>query len=113
MHIDASDFQTLELGGAGVNFACPADWDAELVLGFTRSNLVMRLGVNIRVDPYRNIRGSALCCRNLRQQFELPTDWSMPLPAYEQIELRFGFDVNAQNSFIDCECKLGRSLANT
>src|SRR5262245_9901308 len=60
MHVDTDNLEPLELGGTHVDLACATDWNAELVLGFAGRNLVMRFGIDIGINAYRNGCRSAL-----------------------------------------------------
>jgi hypothetical protein len=96
VHIDAGDFESLQLGGPRVNLARAADRNAELVLRLSGRDLVVCLGVDVGIDADRNPRSASLRRRNRRQQFEFS----------------FRFDIDAKNSFIDGRCKFGSGFAD-
>src|SRR5665213_2456765 len=60
MHVDAGDLDTGELRRMRIDVARAADRNAELVLGLAGGNLVMGLGVDVRIDADRNMRAAAL-----------------------------------------------------
>src|SRR5438552_8040961 len=87
MHVDAGDFEALQFARMSINLARAADWNAKLVLGLAGGNLVMGLRVDVRIDANRNRGGASFRFCDRRQQFKL----------------RLGFDVDTENSFIDCQ----------
>ena len=97
MHVDAGDLHARQLGGARHRpRARAADRNAELVLGLAGRDLGVRLGVDVRIDADRDARGAALAGGDRGQQ----------------LELRLGFDVDAENVLVDRERELARGLAD-
>ena len=56
----------------------------------------MRLGVDVGIDAHRNSRSAALARRDRRKH----------------LQFRFGFDIDAEDVFIDGEREFGRGLAD-
>src|SRR5262245_6516097 len=96
VHIDTGDLETLELGGPRIDLAGATDRNAELVLGLSGCNLMMRLGIDVRIDADRYPRGASLRRRNRRQQFEFC----------------FRFNIDAENSFINGCREFGSGLSD-
>ena len=96
MHVDAGNMQARQLRGMAIDLTRAADRDAELVFGFAGRDLGMGPGIDIRIDPDRNIDFARLAVSDLRQQFQFG----------------LGFDIHAQNVFVDRERKFGRGLAD-
>ena len=97
MHVDAGHLDARQLGGMRIDVAGAADRNAELVLGLAGGNLVMGLGVDVGIDAYRDVRDAAFAGGDLRQQ----------------IEFGFGFDIDAENAFVDRQRQFARRLAQT
>ncbi len=85
-----------QLRRAGIDGARAADRDAELVLGLAGRDLGVGLGVDVGIDAHRDVGGAALAGGDRRQQ----------------LELGLGFDVDAEDAFIDRERELARGLAD-
>ncbi len=96
MHVDADDPDARQAGGALVDGAGALPGNAELVLGLARGDLLVRLGVDIRVDAQRDRRGLAQRRSARRQNFEL----------------RLGLDVEAVDAGGEREIHLARRLAD-
>src|SRR5262249_3414302 len=64
VHINDGNLETLQLGGPRINLAGATDRNAELVLCLSGCNLVMRLGIDVRIDADRYSRAASLRRRN-------------------------------------------------
>ena len=96
MHVDARDIDGRQFGGAGIDLRCAPVGNTELVLGLAGADLVMCLGIDIRVDPDRHGGALADALGDIREQFEL----------------RFRFDIEAGNALAQRQCHFARRLAD-
>src|SRR5262249_7274520 len=96
MHVDAGDLQARQPWRMGIDLARVAQWNSKLVLRLAGRDLVVGLGIDVRIDPHRDIGNAALtgCDRG------------------QKLKLGLGFDIDAENSLVDRERKLARSLAD-
>ena len=96
MHVDARHAHAGQLGGARVDLARAADRNPELILGSAGRDFGMGARVDIGIDPHRDGDGPPF----RRGDFG------------EQRQLGLGFDVDAENAFIDSKRELLRTLAD-
>ena len=85
-----------QLGGARIEGGRRVEGNAELVLGLAGRDLLVRLGIDVRIDADGDVRGLAEARRDgaQRQQFGL------------------GFDVEGENAGIERKGHLGARLAD-
>ena len=96
MHVDAGNREAGQLCRAGVDLAGAADRNAELVLGLAGRDLGVGLRVDVGIDAHRDAGGATLARGDRRQQFQLG----------------FGFDVDAENVFVERKREFVRGLAD-
>ncbi len=96
MHVGAGDLDPRQFGRVGIDRTGAGDRNAELVLGFAGGDLGVGAGIDIGVDPHRDPRRLAGFGRQPRQQ----------------IELRFGFDIDAENAGLERRAQFGLGLAD-
>ena len=80
----------------GIDLTRPAQWNAKLVLRLAGRDLVVGLGIDVGIDPHRDIGDATLAGRDRGQE----------------LKLRLGFDVDAEDALIDRKRELARSLAD-
>ncbi len=80
----------LELGGMGIDVARAADRNAEFVFRLAGRDLGVGLRIDVGIDADRNVGGAAFGRGDRGEEFEL----------------RLGFDVDAENAFVDRERQL-------
>ena len=71
MHVDASDLEARQLGGMGIDRARAAQRNPELVLRLAGRDLGVGLGIDVGIDPHRDMGDAALAGGDRGEELEL------------------------------------------
>ena len=96
VHVDAGHGDARQIAGRGVELACLAVGNAELVLRLAGGDLGVRPGVDVRVDAQRDARRLAEAGGNLAQR----------------AQLRLALDVEAEDALLERVSHLGARFAD-